>query len=478
MFFKQKTTRYIFVISLLLFILYPILNIFYIYPQFTSLLIKNTEDGALKLGEHLASMYFKKGGPATKETFIVDKDMVKAHVKHFGIMKIKIFSPDGEVIFSTDEKDIGKINKADYFWNIVAKGRPFTKVIKKGKKTMEGQDVTIDVVEVYVPLMRDGKFGGAFEIYYDITASSNALKGLIQRTSFIPIGIFVIFLSVITILLKMHDRSITKIKMAEKELKSYAQRLEKSNRELQDFAYIASHDLQEPLRKVIAFGDRLMQKYSNILDERGRDYLKRMHTAAHRMQSLIQGLLNFSRVTTKARPFEPVDLNSVVREVLSDLEERINETGARIETGNLHTVDADPLQMRQLFQNLISNALKFSKKDVPPEIRIYGSMGENGDSGTSDQAYRIVVEDNGIGFDQKYADRIFGVFQRLHGKQEYDGTGIGLSICKKIVERHGGSIQAEGIPGKGAKFIITMPLRHDNGGGDGRHCKTHNNSNG
>jgi len=475
MWFKQKTTRYIFAISLLLFILYPVLNIFYIYPQFTSLLIKNTEDEALRLGEHLSNMYFGHKFPVTKETFTVDKGMVHAHVKDLGLMKLKIFSPTGEVIYSTDEKDIGKINKADYFWDIVAKGRPFTKVIKKGKKTMEDQKVTIDVVEVYVPLMKNGEFGGAFEIYYDITASSSALKRLMQKTSFIPIGMFVVFLSVITVLLKMHDRSVTKIKMAERELKSYAQRLEESNRELQDFAYIASHDLQEPLRKVIAFGDRLVQKYSDVLDERGRDYLRRMYNAAQRMQSLIQGLLNFSRVNTKAQPFEPVDLNSVVKEVLHDLEERVNETGARIEIGDLSIVDADPLQMRQLFQNLIGNALKFSKKDVSPEVRIYGSMSQNGKSGEN---YRIVIEDNGIGFDQKYADRIFGVFQRLHGKQEYDGTGIGLSICKKIVERHRGNIQAEGRPGKGAKFIITMPLRQDNGGGNGGHCKAHNHPNG
>lgn len=475
MLFKQKTTRYIFVISLLLFILYPVLNIFYIYPQFTLLLIKNIEDEALRTGKHLASMYLGDRFPVTKETITVDKNMVKDHIKDLGLMKLKIFSPTGEILYSTDEKDIGKINRADYFREIVAKGRPFTKVIKKGKKTMEDQNVTIDVVEVYVPLMKNGEFGGAFEIYYDITDSSSALKGLIRKTSFIPIGIFVVFLSVITILLKMHDRSITKIKMAEEELKSYAKRLEESNKELQDFAYIASHDLQEPLRKVIAFGDRLVQKYSNVLDERGRDYLRRMYTAAQRMQSLIQGLLNFSRVNTKAQPFEPVDLNSVMRDVLSDLEERINETGARIEIGNLSIVDADPLQMRQLFQNLIGNALKFSKKDVSPEIRIYGSMSQNGKSGEN---YKIVIEDNGIGFDQKYADRIFGVFQRLHGKQEYEGTGIGLSICKKIVERHGGNIQAEGSPGKGAKFIITMPLRHSEGGGDGRYCKAYNNPNG
>jgi light-regulated signal transduction histidine kinase (bacteriophytochrome) len=251
-------------------------------------------------------------------------------------------------------------------------------------------------------------------------------------------------------------------------LKEYSQRLQRSNEELEQFAYVASHDLQEPLRKVMTFGDRLKSKYSDSLGENGRDYLERMQGAAARMQTLISDLLAFSRVMTKAQPFVPVDLDEVARDVVSDLEVRIEQTGARIEVSGLEVIDADPLQMRQLMQNLIGNSLKFIKKDGPPVIKVSGMFpGGNGKTHdgrfTDDELYQITVEDNGIGFDEKYADRIFGVFQRLHGRSEYEGTGIGLSICKKIVARHNGNIAARSAPGKGARFVVALPARQKEG---------------
>lgn len=244
-----------------------------------------------------------------------------------------------------------------------------------------------------------------------------------------------------------------------------AQRLAASNRELEEFAYVASHDLQEPLRKVMAFGDRLETKFGEALGEQGKDYLGRMSNATRRMQTLINDLLTYSRVTTKAQPFAPVDLSTVTQEVLSDLETRTTEVNGRVEVDQLPTVQADPLQMRQLFQNLIGNALKFSRPDEPPVVTV-SSRPLNGKDSLSSmgldskEALEITVQDNGIGFDAKYADRIFGTFQRLHGRGEYEGTGIGLSVCRKIVERHGGMIQAESEPNSGATFIITLPLGH------------------
>ena len=246
------------------------------------------------------------------------------------------------------------------------------------------------------------------------------------------------------------------------ELTQSAKNLERSNRELQDFAYIASHDLQEPLRKVQAFGDRLKTKYADALGEAGTDYLNRMQNAAARMKTLINDLLAYSRVTTKPRPFEELDLEQLTKEVLSDLEVRIEELKARVEIGKLPTIVADPLQMRQLMQNLIGNALKFHKPDVPPIIKIASrfveeeSADEEGNTGPS-QFCQITVEDNGIGFEEKYAGRIFGMFQRLHARGEYEGSGVGLAICRKITERHGGTITAKSWPGKGSMFIITLP---------------------
>ena len=242
------------------------------------------------------------------------------------------------------------------------------------------------------------------------------------------------------------------------------QRLElmRSNEELQQFAYIASHDLQEPLRKIQAFGDRLKVKYSDTLNEQGIDYLERMQSAAQRMQVLINDLLSLSRVTTKSQRFVTVDLNKVVKEVLSDLEIRIQQTKGRVEVDNLPTIDADPLQMRQLIQNLMSNALKFHPKEEAPVIKIYSQSINNHIQPPSNfspvsDTYEIVVEDNGIGFDEKYLDRIFNVFQRLHSRSEYEGTGMGLAICRKIVEQHNGSITAYSQLGQGAKFIVTLP---------------------
>jgi signal transduction histidine kinase len=245
-------------------------------------------------------------------------------------------------------------------------------------------------------------------------------------------------------------------------------RLEHSNRELQDFAYVASHDLQEPLRKIRAFGDRLKALCAEALSQRGRDYLERMQQAAARMQTLIEDLLTFSRVTTKAQPFRPVDLSRIAREVVADLEVRLEQTGGRVTVEALPTVDADPLQMRQLLQNLLGNALKFHRPEAPPVVTVRSSnlpeptVGPAG-SGAPPQRCQILVEDNGIGFDEKYLDRIFAPFQRLHGRDEYEGTGIGLAVCRKIVERHGGQITATSTPGQGATFIVTLPVTQPQG---------------
>lgn len=241
--------------------------------------------------------------------------------------------------------------------------------------------------------------------------------------------------------------------------------LQRSNRELQDFAFVASHDLQEPLRKIQAFGDRLRMKFGEKLGEEGVDHLSRMQNAAKRMQTLINDLLTFSRVTTKAQPFVQVDLEKTAREVLEDLETRIQQTGGRVELSELPEIDADPLQMRQLLQNLIGNALKFHRPEIAPVVTVNGKIisGDEQVNSASKNFCRLEIEDNGIGFDEKYLDRIFTPFQRLHARTEYEGTGMGLAVCRKIVERHGGEITATSTPGTGTKFIVTLPVRQNEG---------------
>lgn len=261
-------------------------------------------------------------------------------------------------------------------------------------------------------------------------------------------------------------RDLTERQEAEIRLKEYAKALEQSNKELESFAYTASHDLQEPLRKIQAFGDRLQMRYGDTLDESGQDYLRRMINASTRMRNLIQDLLTYSRVTTKPVTFNAVVLNDVIRAVCSDLEVAIEDAQAQIEVDPLSNIEADKVQIRQLFQNLISNAIKFRAKDRPCIIRISGRMLDTLPSIPQvDTAvtpwYELVVADNGIGFENKYADRILGIFQRLHGRLEYEGTGIGLAICQKIVTRHHGTIAAHGTPDQGATFTITLPVQQD-----------------
>jgi len=244
---------------------------------------------------------------------------------------------------------------------------------------------------------------------------------------------------------------ITSRKQAEEQLIHYADKLEASNRELQDFASVAAHDLQEPLRKIQTFSDRLKTKYRDLLGDDGKDYLDRMLGSARRMQTLIDDLLSYSRITTQAQPFVQTDLNQVLKDVISDLEVRIENTHGKIHFSNLPVIDADRSQMRQLLQNILSNALKFHKPETPPEIHIEPEL--KGD------LCELRIRDNGIGFDEKYLDRIFTIFQRLHGKSQYEGTGVGLAVVRRIVERHHGQVTAKSSPGQGTTFIIQLPVR-------------------
>jgi len=233
------------------------------------------------------------------------------------------------------------------------------------------------------------------------------------------------------------------------DLKKYAAELERSNNDLKDFAHIASHDLQEPLRKISIFSGRLKSAKS-LLNEQHIYDLSRMGSAAQRMQVLIEDLLQLSQVTAKEQPFQKVNLKEIASEVIEDLEARIIETQGRVKQGYLPTVDADPFQMRQLLQNLIGNALKYHKEGLPPAVYLSSQPNESGD-------WEISVRDNGIGLDEKFSERIFRPLERLHGRSSYEGTGIGLAICKKIVSRHGGKITVKSQPGEGSKFTVTLP---------------------
>jgi signal transduction histidine kinase len=263
-------------------------------------------------------------------------------------------------------------------------------------------------------------------------------------------------------------RDITNQRSIENDLKHKVDELYQSNKELEEFAYVASHDLQEPLRKITTFSSRLMERYKEALTGEGEMYLTRMNASAENMRTLINDLLEFSRVANAQQPATETDLRLVVKMVKADLELIIEETSSTISIGTLPVIEAIPAQMKQLFQNMIGNAIKFRRKDVPPLISITSQPAEPADIkrlglNVKNRYYCITIADNGIGFEKEYAQKIFNIFQRLHGKAEYPGSGIGLAVCKKIVEHMGGAIYAESVRGEGSTFTIIIPEKQNTG---------------
>lgn len=254
-----------------------------------------------------------------------------------------------------------------------------------------------------------------------------------------------------------------KIKQLNRQLLENIASLESANKDLDRFAFMASHDLQEPLRKIRTFSDRLYVKYAETLDEDGKVNLIRIQKAAERMQNLITDILTFSKISSESIDFVHVDLNKILTEVVAEMDEEIRTCGAVIEVASLPALQINPGLIKPLFQNLINNAIKYSRKGTAPVVRIKADMStKNGSysNGMSRDYCRIFVEDNGIGFDQRYAEEIFGMFKRLHRSSEFEGTGIGLALCKKIVEQHNGFISARSKPGEGSTFIVSLPVQH------------------
>jgi PAS domain S-box-containing protein len=277
----------------------------------------------------------------------------------------------------------------------------------------------------------DGKVSRLAVVIYDITKSKNMEKQLKES----------------------RDNLELKVKERTADLDMLIDELKRSNKELQQFAYVSSHDLQEPLRTIASFTQLMERRYKGQLDEDADEFMEYIVDAAKRMQQLIQDLLEYSRVATRGEELKQVNTEKVLKNVLYNLKTSIDENNAEITYDNLPMVMVDKGQLDQLFQNLISNAIKFKKPDEPPRIHISASKDENNNH------YIFSVSDNGIGMDPQYFDRIFTIFQHLHTMDEYEGTGIGLSISKRIIERHGGSIWVESSLGKGSTFYFTIPIR-------------------
>lgn len=264
--------------------------------------------------------------------------------------------------------------------------------------------------------------------------------------------LFSSFHRIIQSAIRMNESNL-KRKRAEAKLKYYAKELERSNKELESFAALACHDLQEPLRKFMAFGERLSKEYEPVLDELGKSYLERMDKAAKRMQNFINDLLQYSKVTTRTNTYEIVDLNKIMGEILEILEFQISRTEGKVLVDDMPHLEVDPMPIRLLFTNLVSNALKFHKENVAPVVKIGAQKDGEG-------CWVIHIEDNGIGFDEQFIERILKPFERLHGMNAFEGTGMGLAICNKILEQHNGSIEITSQPGKGTCVKIRLPEKH------------------
>ncbi len=285
------------------------------------------------------------------------------------------------------------------------------------------------------PVVIEGQTVAVFEFFSSAAVEPNKALLETMKTIGIQVG-------------RVIERELTDKKL-EKLVKNRTAELEKSNSSLQDFVNIASHDLKEPLRKIMIFGDMLQIKNKKS-GAKENEYITRIQGATVRMQELLDDLLNYSKVTNAALPFEKVDLRKILEEVLIDLESRIAETGGTVNIEAIPGFIADPVQMHHLFLNLIGNSLKYHREGVPPVVHIYSRTSKKNN-------LKIIIEDNGIGFEEKYRKKIFQPFERLHGKNHYSGTGIGLTICQKIIDHHNGKIDVSSTLNEGSKFILTFP---------------------
>ncbi|MFN8336104.1 MAG: CHASE3 domain-containing protein [Cyclobacteriaceae bacterium] len=382
----------------------------------------------------------------------LEREVAEKQFAQRTIQNILDHSLDGIMAFLSVRDETGEI--VDFQWllaNFIS-----AQTLGRGKGDLTGKKL-LEVVP-------DAKKSGLFDIYKNVVDTSVSQQ--FEREFYLAGEVKWFYMAAV----KLDDglivtyTDVTEKNVAEARLTQYAEELKRSNQDLEQFAYVASHDLQEPLRKIRAFGDRLAARYEDKLDEVGAEYISRMQQASARMQKLIEDLLSFSRISSGHEQFTRVDLTAVVNEVVDDIEGQIIREKAKVGVKPIAEINGDRGQIRRLFQNLISNAIKFHKQDGLPVVEISGEVvsghqaeKEFGIPLTEAAYVRIVVKDNGIGFDEKYSEKIFNIFQRLQGRAEYEGTGIGLAICRKIMTNHRGYIRAQSVINQGSEFILIFP---------------------
>ena len=396
---------------------------------------------------------------ALPQTITLNEDLRRLS-QHLPVLKVKIYLPGGRTVFSSDFKQIGEDkSRSEAFQRTLKTGLPTSKLTRRDTfNAFEGTVAGVDIVESYIAIRSPGnKVEAIFELYSDV--SKEAAQIDTQSLSIIlsiflgGIGLYVILFLIVDRADKTIKRQYQNIIDQDNALEARNRVLENSNREWQRFAYICSHDLQEPVRTIVSYMELLKKRLGDGLDEKSKRYMEFSTQASLRMRDLIQALFDYSQLDRKGKEVVKVDLNATLSDVLRDLRPLIKESGAKIEIDPLPPVIGDAAQLSRLFQNLIGNAIKYCVKDVDPEIQI--TVERINDNWT------FAVADNGIGFADENKDRIFEMFQRLHLHDEYSGTGIGLSICRKVVEHHGGRIWAKSSPGKGSVFYFTLPAMRE-----------------
>lgn len=452
---RQKALRNILIVSIILATVLPASMLLVISPSFTNLLIESAKKSAMRAASHLKSMVFLDNTAIIKAELKADfVDKVDRIKNDLDLEKLKIFSKSGEIIFSSDPEDIGNINEEKYFHKIVAGGNVFTQVVQKNTKTLEGQIVTSDVVETYVPVMNAGAFLGAFEIYYDITSEKEDLVKLLTHSSILLVIFSAGLLFIVIVILFKENIALTGRKKAEEalqkahqELKFKATELKEANSELSQYAHVVSHDLQAPLRAINNYVSFLKEDLASSLKREQQEYLDAISRTGNEAAELVNDLLELSRIGKKTGSIESICTGTFIKETLTSLSLPEDIKVTMVE--DWPTIEAEPVLLRQVFQNLIENAVKFNTAQ--------NKLIELGWREAPNEYYEFRVSDKGIGIEQSNHARIFHVFERLHTTKEYEGSGVGLAIVKKAVSKLGGSIRLESIPGEGSTFIVTLP---------------------
>lgn len=458
----------------------------------TASLHKATEDHNVAMARLMANTMWSRHGyylsvasklsgdalRARAETAKIDAE-IRDMLADLPVLKLKIYDRDATTIYSTEAAQMGE-SKVDSpsFKRVVTGNKTGSAVSHRAKFNAHSGTVrSVDLAETYVPIVDPaGKIDIILELYTNITAETANIRRDMFRVAAMTVALFAALYAILFLIVRRADLVLRaqrealislnrEIEAAGREtaalnaaLSAKVGELERSNSALQDFARVASHDLQEPLRKIETFGSRLNAAYASLLPANGQMFLQRMLTASSRMRHLINDLLEYSNTGRTAAPSR-CDLKQIANDVVDDLKINFDGAAGTIEISRLPTIEADPAEMAQLLRNLIANALKFRKPAVAPIIRLTSSRKCSAPGLAQADQVIIRIQDNGIGFDPGYKEQIFKIFQRLHGRGDYDGTGIGLATCRKIVERHHGTIVADARPGEGATFTITLPIK-------------------